>query len=251
MVIGIRGIFVVACVVTLGLMLSACGSSNKASSTTSTTSVPAPPSAPSGTVVVQVGNTPITRAQYEHWMRIGDATVQKPLPGQPIPKPIDYEPPNFTECIARLRANALLHETTPQLKTKCQQTFQSIQTRILRFLINGYWLREEATEDGITISNTELQTEFNQTKAHEFPTPASFQRLLNASRQTIPDLMFAIETEMLSTKLQQKFSKPETKESPENSVEALNKRLDAKWTPRTNCLPGYVIKACRQYRAAR
>jgi hypothetical protein len=237
---------VVTGVLALGLMLSACGSSRHASSTAS---VPAPPSSvPSGAVVVQVGNTAITRAQYEHWMRIGDATVQKPLPGHPISKPIDYEPPDFTECIARLRANALVPETTSQLKAKCQQTFHSIQTRILRFLINGYWLREEASEDRIPLSSAELQKEFEQIKAHEFPTAAAFQRLLAASRQTVSDLMFAVETEMLSTRLQQKFSKPETKETPENSVEALNKRLVAKWTPRTSCLPGYIILACRQYR---
>jgi hypothetical protein len=56
----------------------------------------------------------------------------------------------------------------------------------------GYWLREEAAEDGISIANTELQTEFNKIKAHEFTTPASFQRLLNASRQTIPDLPYCL-----------------------------------------------------------
>jgi hypothetical protein len=246
MVLGIRGILVVAGVLALGLVFSACGSSSKSAS--SPISV-LPGSAPPGTVVVRVGNTSITRATYEHWMRIGDATVQKPLPNQPIPKPIDYEPPDFTECIARLRASALVSETTAQLKMKCLQTFQGIQTRILGFLINGYWVREEAAEDGISIANAELQTEFNKIRAHEFTTPASLQRLLNASRQTIPDLQFAVETGMLSTRLQRKFSKPITKENPnpESDIEILNKRIVTKWKPRTSCLPGYIIKACGQY----
>jgi hypothetical protein len=197
--------------------------------------------------VVQVGKTPITRSMYEHWMRIGDATVQKPLPGQPVPKPIDYEPPNFAECVARLKASALLHESTSQLKAKCEQTYQSIKTRILRFLINGYWLREEAAEDGASVSAAEVQKEFNQVKQQEFPTAASFQRLQTASRQTIPDLKFAVETQMLSAKLLKRFAKPETKESPESSAEAVNKLLDQKWTARTSCQPGYVIPACTQY----
>jgi hypothetical protein len=249
MVVGIRGITAMGAVLALGLALAACGSSVHTATTPPAPGGPPPGSAPAGTVVVQVGNTAITKTIYEHWMRIGDATVQKPLPGQPIPKPINYEPPDFTECIARLRANALLHESTSQLKAKCQQTFKGIQERILRFLINGYWLREEAAEDGLSISNAELQKEFNHLKQQEFPTAASFQRLLTASRQGIPDLMFAVETVMLSSKLQQKISKPITKENPnpEGGLKELNRTLVKKWTVRTNCHPGYIVQDCKQF----
>jgi len=198
--------------------------------------------------VVQVGKTSITRAQYEHWMRIGDATVEMPLPGHPPPTPMDYEPPNFTACVAHLRATSLLHESTSQLTAKCRHTYVGIKTRILRFLINGYWLREEAAEDGASVSSAEVQKEFDHIKQQSFPTEAAFQRLLAASRQTIPDLKFAVETQMLSAKLLKRFSKIENKESPESSEEALNKQLDEKWTPRTSCKSGYVIQACGQHR---
>jgi hypothetical protein len=245
MSVGVRGI--TSATVVLALGLAACGSSRQATRPTSPTET-IPSVAPPSTVVVQVGKTSITRAQYEHWMRIGDATVEMPVPGHPAPTPIDYEPPDFTACVAHLQATSLLHESTSQLKAKCQHTYTGIKTRILRFLIHGYWLREEAAEDGTPVSSAEVQKEFNRIKQQEYPTAAAFQRLEATSRQTVPDLKFAVETQMLSAKLLKKFSKPENKESPESSVDALNKMLNVKWTARTSCQPGYIIRACKQYR---
>jgi hypothetical protein len=241
MSVGVRGITSTAIVLVLGL--TACGSSRHTTSATS----PAekiPSAVPVSTVVVQVGKTSITRSQYEHWMRIGDATVAMPLPGHPLPTPVDYEPPDFTACVAHLRATSLLHESTSQLTAKCRHTYVGIKTRILGFLINGYWLREEAAEKGESVSGAEVQKEFNNIKQREFPTAAALQRLLAASRQTTSDLKFAVETEMLSAKLLKNFSKPETQASPESAVEVLNKALDKKWMARTTCKPGYVIAAC-------
>jgi hypothetical protein len=248
MAVVIRGIVAAVVVLALGLGLAACGSGGNATSATTigaaaTTEPPPAPGTPASAVVVQVGNTAITRAQYEHWMRIGDATVQKPPATGPLPKPVNYEPPDFTECVAHLRAGTVLHETTSQLKAKCEQTFRGIQERIVRFLIRGYWLRQEAAEDGITVSPAELQSEFNKIKQQEFPTAVSFQRLLTATRQRSSDLMFAVETEMLAAKLQQR-----SESNSEGGVEVSNRKLVKKWTARTDCQPGYVVIGCKQYR---
>jgi hypothetical protein len=233
---------IVPAVLALGLGLTACGAGGGAASAPPTPGEPLPGEAPPGTAVVRVGHTAITRAQYEHWMRIGDATAQTPQPGKPLPKPVDYEPPDFTACVAHLRANALLHEPTSQLKAKCQQKYKEIQTRTLGFLIYGYWLREEAAEKGVSVSNAELQKEFAQIRRKEFPTAAALHRLLTASRQGVPDLKFTIESQMLSTRLEQKTNEP-----VERQPEALIQDLYNKWAPRTDCLPGYVVKDCRQF----
>jgi hypothetical protein len=232
----------VALVFALGLGLAACGSGVQTASTPPVPGEPSPGDAPAGAVVARVGHRAITRAQYEHWMRIGDVVDQASQSGRAPSKPVDYEPPGFTGCVAHLRTNGLLHESTSQLKTRCQRKYKEIQTRILGFLIYGYWLREEAAEKGVSVSNAELQREFAKIRHKEFPTAAVLHRLLTVSRQSIQDLKFTIESQMLSTRLE-----PKTNEPPEGQAEALIQDLYKKWAPRTDCRPGYVVKDCRQF----
>ncbi len=208
-----------------------------------------PARVPPGTIVVRVGNTPITRAQYEYWMRIGDATVEKPSPTGPLPKPVAYEPPSFTACIAHIRTGpAASHVPASQLRAQCRLTYKGIEERILRFLIRAYWLREEAAAKGLSVSTAEVRKEFYREKQREFPTAAAYRRLLMASHQTASDLMFAVRTQMLATRLLQKFTESEGRgKSQEAATDALNKIIDTKWTARTICRPGYIVIDCRRY----
>jgi hypothetical protein len=233
-----------------GLALSACGSSRHAATTTAA----AAPSlaVPTGSVVVQVGNTPITTAQYQHWMLIGDATVERPTRSGPLPKLVSYEPPAFTACVAHLRANvAKLKTPTTQktLETECRQIYTGIQSRILNTLISGYWLRGEAVAQGLSVSAAEITKQFEQEKLTSYPTAAAFRRLQQTSHQTVPDLMFAVETKMLSEKLFSKFQDTKAKGKTEGeAIAAFNQYIDSKWTAKTSCRPGYVVKDCAQAR---
>jgi hypothetical protein len=231
----------------LGLALASCGGSSKHAASV-TTSVSETGPAPPGSVVVQVGKTPISGAVYNHWIAIGDATVNAPVPGRPAPKPIAYEPPSFAACIANLEASVPKpHGSTAQLKSKCRQTYTGIQARILNFLITGYWLREEAAEQGASVSEAEVRKKFEAEKRAQYPTAASFRKLQEASRQTVPDLMFAVERQLLSAKLLKSFTNAHSHEKSEQAtITAFNASLRSKWTPRTSCQPGYVVKDCRQ-----
>jgi hypothetical protein len=190
---------------------------------------------------------------YNHWIAIGEATVNIPIPGRPVPKPINYEPPAFAACIANLRAHPPLpppttQQTTAQLKAICKKTYEGIQSRILKFVIAGYWLRNEATEQGVSVSDAEVRTVFEKEKRAHYPTAASFRQLQEASRQTAPDLMFAVETQMLSAKLLRRFTKSQPRgQSEQATIAVFNTSIRRKWAARTNCAPGYVVRDCRQY----
>ena len=201
-------------------------------------------------LVVQVGATSVTGTTYDHWMAIGDATVNVPVPGRPPPKPVAYEPPNFAACIANLDVSVPKPQgTRAQLKAKCRQTYSAIQARILNFLITGYWLREAAAEQHASVTKAEVRKKFEEEKRANYPTAASFRNLEEASRQTVPDLLFAVQTRMLSAKLLEKFTAAQPKGTSEQAaVAAFNVSLKRKWTARTNCEPGYVIRDCRQYK---
>jgi hypothetical protein len=230
----------------VGLTLTACGSSiSKPAASSASAPVLAPPTA----VVVQVGDTRIAGATYNHWMAIGAATVEMPQPGRSLPQPVEYEPPAFTACVAHLRTSAAKSATTAQLTARCKRTFESIQRRILNFLITGYWMRGAATEHGSSVSEAEVRERFQEERRAHYPTAASFRRLQQTSHQTVPDLMFALQTQMLSAKLLESFTTDHSHlKSEQATIAAFNKSIRSKWTARTDCKPGYVIRDCRQYK---
>lgn len=202
-----------------------------------------------GVVVARIGTAAISLATYEHWMAIGAATVEMPKPTGPLPKVVEYVPPEFTACVAQLRANAPSSTLTAPLRAQCRRTYKGIQARILNFLITGYWLRGEAAEQHASVSEAEVRNEFDEERRAHYPTAASFRRVQEASRQTVSDLMFAVETRMLSAKLLEKFRSTHSKgKSEQATIAAFNKSVRSTWALKTNCQPGYVVPDCEQYK---
>jgi hypothetical protein len=242
----LRPISFVSVVLIVSLILASCGSGDPRRSGADSALVTA--AQPGGRVPVQIGLTSITKAVYEHWMRIGEATVRLPVPGQPPPRPIPYDPPKFASCVASLKNTVpRSRATTSQLKAKCARTYRGVQERILNFLITGYWLRGAAAGEPVSITEAEVHRKFEAERRADYPTRASFHRLEQASRQTIPDLEFAVETRMLSAKLLQHFIKTHGHESEEAAIAAFNKTIRDEWVPKTSCATGYVVPDCKQY----
>jgi hypothetical protein len=242
-----RRTHVAALALLIGLMFTACGSNASRQGATLTSSATGP--APATGVVVRVGATPITGAIYDHWMAVGAATVELPRPGAPTPTPTAYEPPEFAACRAHLQTIAPKSTTTARLKAECERTYEGIRTRILNFLITGYWLRREAAEQHASVTAAEVHKKFDEEKRINYPTPAAFRKLQETSRQTVPDLEFAVETQLLSAKLLRKFTKEHSHEPSEQAtIAAFNRSLERKWTAKTDCLPGYIVRDCRQYK---
>ncbi|MGH2904968.1 MAG: hypothetical protein ACRDK7_15500 [Solirubrobacteraceae bacterium] len=182
-------------------------------------------------------------------MAIGAATVEMPKPDGPLPKPAAYDPPDFTACVAHLQTRERT-ATVEDLKAKCERTYDGIQSRILNFLITGYWLRGEAAEQHVSVTGAEVHKKFAEEKGEQYPTPSSFRRLQEASRQTVPDLEFAVKTQMLSGRLLEAFTKRHSHEKSERAtIAAFNRSIRSTWAPKTYCQPGYVVPDCKQYKA--
>jgi hypothetical protein len=237
----------IVCLVAAAVSLAGCGGSSKHRGRTATVT-PSANVAPASAVVINIGATPITGATYNHWMAVGAATVERPKPDGPLPRPTVYAPPDFTACVARLR-EASSGSTVAELKAKCERTYEAIQRRILNFLITGYWLRGQAAEEHALVTDAEVRRKFNEEKRANYPTAGSFRRLQEASRQTVPDLEFAVETQMLSAKLLEEFIKTHSHDKSEQAtIAAFNKWIRSTWAPKTECQPGYVIADCARHK---
>jgi len=149
--------------------------------------------------------------------------------------------------VAHLRASIRRATPTAPLRASCKSTYEGIRTRILNFLITGYWLRHQASAQGASVSASQVRAKFEEEMRTRY-TATSFRRLEAASHQTVADLEFAIETEMLSGRLLAEFAKAHGDHKNEQAaVPAFNKSIRSQWIPKTDCEPGYIVRDCKEY----
>ena len=164
-----------------------------------------------GNAVVQVGGTPITKSAFEHWMSVAASSTA--ATGTTAAKPVIPDPPDYTACIAHLKATApkpAKGQTAPTeaaLKTQCEQQYKSLQQEVLGFLISSSWVLGEAESLGVKVSDKEVKKEFEKIKNEQFPKAEEFKKFLSTSGQSVSDLLLRVKLNLLSSKIQQKIAK--------------------------------------------
>jgi foldase protein PrsA len=162
-----------------------------------------------GNAVLQVDGTPISKATFNHWL--GVAVVSSSAGLSTTSKPVAPEPPNYTACIAHLKATTPKpakgqpETTQAQFKQQCEQQYKSLQQEVLGFLISSQWVLGEAGSLGVKASDKEVKKRFEQIRNQQFPKAAEFQRFLANSGQTVSDLLLRVKLNLLSSKIQQKI----------------------------------------------
>jgi foldase protein PrsA len=165
-----------------------------------------------GNAVVQVGGTPVTKDDFNHWMGVA-ATTSSATAGGAAAKPVLPEPPNYKACIAHLQATTpapakgQTAPTTAQLKSQCEQQYKQLQQQVLGFLISSDWVLGEAGALGVKIPDAEVHKQFAKIKTSQFPRPAEYEKFLATSGQTTSDLLLRVKLNLLSSKIQEKVAK--------------------------------------------
>jgi len=131
----------------------------------------------SSDAVVRVNGQAISKATFSHWMGIAASASTAAPRGKKAPKP-----------------------ATPDPKV--------LQQQVLGFLISADWVIGQAEEQGVKVSDTEVQTQFNKLEKKQFPKEAEFQKFLAITSQTASDLLLRMKISMLSSKIQEKVAKP-------------------------------------------
>jgi len=187
-----------------------------------------------GNAVVQVDGKPITKSTFEHWMGVAAASsATTPSAAKPV-LPV---PPDYTACIAHLRAitpkpaKGQPEVTTAALKSECAQQYKSLQQEVLGFLISSEWVLGEANHLGVKISDKEVQKEFEKIKTQQFPKAAEFEKFLASSGQTVSDLLLRVKLNLLSAKIQSKISKSKATVTKAQIEKAYNEHKSSYGTP--------------------
>ncbi len=202
-------------------VLTGCGGSTK----TTTTLVTAPGQADSPASVAQtstaaadmvatVGQTPITKACFEHWTSV-------------------------TAALSHSKAHSKAQRAT-------------LKNQVLGFLITSQWVFAEAAHLGISVSEAEVRQRLHQITAKQFPKASQLKHYLASIGETEADLLMRIKVELLESKIAQHVTGGKTASTePHLLLNDFQKSFETRWRARTSCQPGYVMEDCKEYKGAR
>jgi foldase protein PrsA len=152
-----------------------------------------------GNSVANVAGNPISRQALQS-------------PGAPIIVPTD--PPQFTQCIAQIRAQAktsqvlasLAKQSDAKLRTDCKSLFSSLSSQVMDFLIKAYWYQADAAKQNVKVTDAEVQKVYTSAKKQQFPSQSQFQAFLTQTGQTVQDILFRFRVNQIFTKLMAKHN---------------------------------------------
>jgi parvulin-like peptidyl-prolyl isomerase len=155
-----------------------------------------------GDDVASVAGNPISLRAFDHWMYIAAKGNSAQSPGAPVIVPND--PPGFKGCIGEVRQQIpsfAKGKTDAQIRTACNQLFQSLSGQVMDFLIRAYWYQADAARQHVKVSNAQIQQAFQSARRQQFPTQAAFQSFLAQSGQTLQDILFRVRVNQIYLKL--------------------------------------------------
>jgi foldase protein PrsA len=189
-----------------------------------------------GNSVAKVDDTTIKKATFDHWMVVAAKSSQQPGAAAPAAVP---DPPNYTKCVAAARKalpappKGQKPPTDAQLKNQCKQQYEGLRDQVMQFLINAEWLRGEAEDQDVKVTQAEITKSYNQQKTQQFPKPAAFAAFLKQTGMTVADLRLNVEVSLLSNKIRNKITKGKGTVTPAQIAAYYNKNKSQFAQPET------------------
>jgi len=156
--------------------------------------------------VAKVGDTVITKDQFNHWLNA--AAHGSAAPGSTVTIP---DPPSFTKCVANLGKQPVpkgaKKPTKAQLKTECKQQYDALKQQVMQFLVSAEWIQQEAKKQNVKVSDKEVQKQFQDQKKQSFQKDADYQKFLKNSGMTEADLLFRVKLDVISNAVRTKVIK--------------------------------------------
>src|SRR4051812_41468898 len=171
-----------------------------------------------GNAVAKVGDNTISKADFDHWMKVaaissaGSAEPDKAGASASVP-----DAPDFKQCIEEKKKSAPApakgqpKPTDATFKSQCQQQYDGLKQQVMQFLISSQWIQGEAGEQKVTVSDAEVEKQFETTKKQSFPKETDFAKFLKTSGMTLEDIKFRVKLDALSNKLREKITKGKDK----------------------------------------
>ncbi len=226
------------CLMVIGL--TACGSASSTASSDPSGSLP-------GNAVAQVGSVVITKTMLAGEMAATFGGDYFEAIGDVAPTALVSEPANLSACVAELKVVlAARRSSAPaaQSRQKCEQLYEAIKEQALVTLLSDQWYIGLDAEEGVKVSNAEVEEGLRRLEARDFPKKGEFQAYLADHRWPVAQELLLEKMDLLAGEILARLKAP----GGRRIATALNNASN-KWVERTNCRAGYIVVHCRQYRA--
>lgn len=118
------------------------------------------------------------------------------------------------------------------------------------FLISSDWVIGEAQDLHLQVSAGQVRRTFDEARREEFPKRGAFQAFLKSSGQTIADLLFRVELNLLSMRIQARVLAGErTQRAKEQALAHFASEFHDKWRAQTYCATAYQVSDCGHIQA--
>lgn len=187
-----------------------------------------------GNAVARVGDNPITKANFNHWLQVAAISTQGSTSNGQKPKVSIPEPPDFKACVAQKQAAApkpakgQKAPTASQFQQQCKAEYEGLRDQVLQFLISAAWVQGETKDQGIKVTDKQVSQRFAQLKKQSFQKDKDFKNFLVSSGMTMDDLLFRVRNNLLSDKLREKITKGKDKVT-EAEIDAYYKKNKARF----------------------
>jgi SurA N-terminal domain len=138
----------------------------------------------------------------------------------------------------------------PVAKGHHAATATELQSEVLGFLISSDWVKAEAQARGMSVSTAEVRKRFDRIRDQQFPRRGEFDAFLRKSGQTVMDLMFRVELNLLSQRIQKSVTAGHRSASSRGrALSQFVKAFTAKWRAQTYCASEYAVADCGHVQA--
>ena len=164
-----------------------------------------------GNAVATVDGTSIEKAAFDHWLTVASKSGGQAAAAAP-------KPPDFAECVERRsarrprsRPRASRRSPTRSSRRSASRSTTRCATRSCSCSSPSSGSRARPKEQGIKVSDAEVQKTFDKQKKEAFPKEADFEKFLKDSGQTEDDILQRVRLDTLSTKIREKVTKGKDK----------------------------------------
>jgi foldase protein PrsA len=204
--------------------------------------------------VAKVGDTSITKAQFNHWLQAAARQQSTGAPGEPPSAASVPDPPNFTRCIADKQKQKVpkgaQQPPVAQLKSQCKQQYEGLKQQTMQFLISAQWLDQEAKARDVKATPAQVRKTFEDQKKQAFPKEADYQKFLKTSGRTEADLLFQVRLSVLTNALQAKVVEKAGKVDPKEISDYYDKNKKRFAQPESRDLLVVLTKDQKKAQAA-
>lgn len=214
-----------------------------------TSGVPTPSAVPAGAVAV-VGDSQITKEEFESALKSGLSGFDPLSPTTAAPEPLD--PPKFQRCVAAITARAGTDENLKGLSRatfldSCRERYDQLRSLTLSRLIQDRWIETEANLEGLTVSKQEADAFIEQIRSSWASSPAAsrkkFRQAVEASGITPEELRQRAEVAVARQQLGPLAAGEGEPPSPKEAQAAAKERFDA-WRSKTLCAESLLVPEC-------